>query len=298
MQRATGPTSQGISSLATLGLTAVEAEAYAFLVRAGPATGYRIAQEIGRPVGNLYKSLESLGAKGFVLSADEEGGRLYRAVPVREVGAKAVREVERAAARAAAELAGRAAARADDRLYAITERGATIERARAMIAEASDFVLATACPAFASELGDVFTGAAARHVAVGLKVYAPVELAGVRVVQDERGERAWREGPGQWMVLSVDGRSMLTALLDHEGDALRTAQWSENPMLNWAMYTGQSSDLLLAEARAMIGRGVPGPEAMRSLDALHRLETPVSGGKSELRRRYGATSGAGKRGRS
>ncbi len=285
-------------ALMALGLTHLEAEAYAFLVREGPSTGYRIAQGLGKPAGNLYKSLEAMEARGFVLSADEEGGRLYRATPVAEVGSRVVREVERAAARAAKEL-GRTGAHEDapdDRLYAIVDRGAAIERARAMIDAASDFVLLSACPVLVDELAEALRNAAARHVAVGMKVFAQVEIADAHVVVDARGEAAWREGPGQWLSMSVDGRSMLGALLDHEGETLRTAHWSRNAMLNWEVYTGLSASILLEEAERLLTRGASGPEVKNALEALHRLQPRVSGGKQELMRRYRASSAAGKRG--
>lgn len=270
-------------ALATLGLTEVEAEAYAFLVRRGPGTGYRIAQGIGRPVGNLYKSLESLEAKGFAISADQEAGRVYRATPVAEVGAAAVREVERAASDIARRLTPVPEA-PDERLYEIGTLEAAIARARTMIRGAQDFVVATACPVFMQELGPDFRGRAEAHVAVGVKAYASAAIVPARLVLDPRGEPAWREGPGQWLVLSADGREALWVLADHEGTSLQTAHWTRNAMLNWAHFTGLSSDLLLAEARSQVALGADGSEALRSLDAFHRFESPASGAKAALKR--------------
>lgn len=296
-RRPSHPSGDVSAPLLALGLTALEAQAYAFLIREGPSTGYRIAQALGKPAGNLYKSLEAMESRGFVLSADEEGGRLYRATPVREVGSRVVREAERAAARAARELERAGADDApDDRLYAIADRGAAMERARAMIAGASDFVLLSACPVFVEELAEDLRGATERHVAVGMKVFAPVEIAGASVVPDARGEAAWREGPGQWLSMSVDGRALLGVLLDHEGRTLRTAHTSMNAMLNWEMYTGLSTNILLEEAERLLASGAPAAEVKHALDALHRLQPKVSGGKSALQRRYRAASAAGKHG--
>ena len=296
-RRPAHPSGEVSASLVGLGLTALEAEAYAFLIREGPATGYRIAQGLGKPPGATYKSLEAMESRGFVLSADEEGGRLYRATPVREVGSRVVREAERAAARAARELGRVDAEEApDDRLYAIVDRDAALERARAMIAGASDFVLLSACPVFVEELAAELRGAAARHVAVGMKVFAPVEFAGAHVVVDARGDAAWREGPGQWLSMSADGRALLGVLLDHEGEMLRTAHWSTNAMLNWEMYTGLSTNILLEEAERLLASGASAAEVKRALDAMHRLKPRVSGGKSALQRRYRTASAAGKHG--
>lgn len=301
MARRSGSQSEGVSgALRALGMTPLEAEAYGFLVREGSSTGYRVAQAIGRPAGNMYKSLEAMEARGFVMSSDEEGGRLYRAVPVREVGGRVVREVERAAGRAARELERSGAISGegapDDRLYAIVERGAAMERARAMIAGASDFIVLSACPVFVDALREELEEAAARHVAVGIKTFGPGRVEGAHVVMDSRGESAWREGPGQWMSISADGREVLSVLLDHAGEHLETAHWSRNPLLNWQMYTGIATNILLAEVEALVAAGATGAEITRALGSLHRIQTPVSGGKSELHRRYRASSAAGKRG--
>ena len=56
-----------VESLQELGFTETEALAYAGLVPISPATGYRVAQAIGKPAANTYKALESLEAKGAVL---------------------------------------------------------------------------------------------------------------------------------------------------------------------------------------------------------------------------------------
>lgn len=280
------PTPGAREALATLGLTEVEADAYTFLVRHGPGTGYRIAQAIGRPVGNLYKSLESLESKGFALSAPEAPGRTYRAVPAAEVGAASIRTVQRAASDIARRLvAAPHAAPPDDRLYTISTLDAAIDRARSMIRSAQDFIVATACPAFVRELQADLRARARQHVAVGVKAYAPAQIAPARLVLDPRGEPAWRDGPGQWLVLTADGREALWLLADHDGASLQSAHWTQNPMINWAQYTGLSSDLLLAEARSHIASGADPDTTRKALAALHRLESPASSAKAALKRR-------------
>jgi HTH-type transcriptional regulator, sugar sensing transcriptional regulator len=53
-----------LDSLISLGFTPLEAEVYVCLVQDSPATGYRIAQTVGRPVAGIYKTIESLANKG------------------------------------------------------------------------------------------------------------------------------------------------------------------------------------------------------------------------------------------
>ena len=73
-----------IDSLRELGLTGLEAEAYAWLLTASPATGYGVAKGLGKPTANTYKALESLREKGAVVTDDDET-RSYRAVPPPEL---------------------------------------------------------------------------------------------------------------------------------------------------------------------------------------------------------------------
>jgi hypothetical protein len=57
-------------ALVSLGFTALESEIYACLTREGSSSGYRVAQAIGKPAANTYKSLETLLRKGAVVQDD------------------------------------------------------------------------------------------------------------------------------------------------------------------------------------------------------------------------------------
>ena len=76
--------SKSIQTLIDLGFTNLEAEIYTFLLQESPATGYRIAQAIGKPAANTYKTVQSLEKKGALLVDDSEK-RLCRAVPADEL---------------------------------------------------------------------------------------------------------------------------------------------------------------------------------------------------------------------
>jgi sugar-specific transcriptional regulator TrmB len=76
-----------LQSLVSLGFTPLEAEVYVCLVQDSPATGYRVAQAVGRPVAGIYKTIESLANKGAVVLDDGES-RLCRAVPPAELLAR------------------------------------------------------------------------------------------------------------------------------------------------------------------------------------------------------------------
>ena len=75
---------EGVESLVALGFTALEAEVYIYLLGASPATGYRVAQAIGKPIANTYKAIEALESKGAVI-VEHSANKLCRAIPAEEL---------------------------------------------------------------------------------------------------------------------------------------------------------------------------------------------------------------------
>ncbi|TWT40600.1 Sugar-specific transcriptional regulator TrmB [Phycisphaerae bacterium RAS1] len=270
---------------------------YAFLLQEGPATGYRIAQAIGRPVGNVYKAVEALEAKGAVLSAQDADTRVTRAVPIAELLARLERKAAASRAAAAIALADLSSDAIDDRVYQIQSRDQLLERCRRMLAAAEQFVLTSACPAPLGALADDLVATAARGVAVGVKAFEPAALPGVELVIDPRGLSALTTGPGQWLYLTVDGREFVHALLSDDGTTLQNAVWSASPLMAWTFFTGISSDFVLAALRRALAAGASAGE-LRELSArMQRFESPTSVGKLALIRHYRTPGRAGRSGR-
>src|SRR5438105_11642808 len=123
---------EGVESLVALGFTALEAEVYIYLLGASPATGYRVAQAIGKPIANTYKAIEALESKGAVI-VEHSANRLCRAIPAEELLGqleRRFRDRRSKAARALSELPGSAD---DDRVYQLRSRDQVYERARSML---------------------------------------------------------------------------------------------------------------------------------------------------------------------
>lgn len=242
------------ASLVELGLTPAEAEVYAFLLSESPATGYRIAQAIGRPVGNVYKAVEALEAKGAALVADDQDHRVASAVPLTQFTAQLRARVQSACAAAQAAADSRSAAGPeadfDDRVYRITNLAQFDSRARAVLAEASSFVLAMGAPNAVDRVAHLLVATAARGVPVAIKSLVPLDLPGVRVVLDARGETALFNAPGHWITINADGGQLLDVMLDADTSDVLTGYWSRNPLLAWSSYTGLYSRLVLEEMRS------------------------------------------------
>jgi len=261
----------GMESLIALGLTPLEAEVYAFLLGESPATGYRVAQALGKPFGSIYKTIEALQTKGAVLTAEEGDNRVVRAVQVNELLGQFTRtfKAQRRAVREA--LHGTQREAADDRVYEIHTAEQFYERVRRTLKSARQFA---------------FAQAAGRGIAVGVKTFEPETIAGVRTVLDPRGLAAVESGPGQWAYLSVDGQILASAIFTPDGVALHQGFWSANALLGWSYYTGLSSDFVLVAVRAALRDGADAAAISELIASFAPFETPRSLGKRSLTARF------------
>lgn len=273
-------------ALIKIGLTPLEAEVYVFMLRESPVTGYRVAQALGRPAGNVYKSLEALEAKGAILAANVGDNRVYRAIDVDEFLRYVEGEFRDASSEARRSLRQLTEPPPDNRVYELTNGPQVIERCRRMLRDAKTFVMLTLCPVPMRVLAEDLGKAAARGVVVAIKVFEPINVPGVRVIIDPRGMSAVETGPGQWLFATADGASMLQALMSSEDESLQEAFFTCNPLLAWSAYTGLCSDLMLAAVRPAITRGESAELLAIQMAELAKLEFAHSVGKVALTHRY------------
>jgi sugar-specific transcriptional regulator TrmB len=276
-----------IEPLIGLGLTALEAEIYVFLLQESPATGYRIAQAIGKPAANTYKAIESLARKGAVL-LDEGRSRLCRAVPAAEFLGRLERGFRKVKREAAAVLEGLPGAAADDRVYQLRSRDQVFERCRNMLERCRQVALLDVYPQPLEELRADVERAVARGVAVALQVYAPAVLPGAEVVLKGEVERVVERWPGQWLNLGIDGQEHLLAYLTADGKDVHQAIWTGSAYLSWVYHTGASSELVVSELQTLLDAGASAEELRDALRRdRQRIQTPDLAGYQILQRRFG-----------
>ena len=273
-----------ISPLIDLGFTALEAEIYTWLLGESPATGYRVAQALGKPAANIYKALESLEAKGVVL-VEEGSWRLFRPLAVEELLGRLERRFRERKDEAARALADLSAPVDDDRVYRLRSADAVLERARAMLARAEQVALIDLFPGVVETLRPAMEEAAARGVEVGVLAYAPVEVAGATVVVSADGEETLARWPGQWLCVIIDGAEHLIAFLSPDGSAVRQAVWTRSLYLSWVYHSAHSAGFALAAVRRAALSGADGPEMRRILDEYSRFLMTGAPGYRHLRRR-------------
>lgn len=227
--------SDGIASLVALGFTDLEARVYAHLVATGAATGYRIAQETGKPVANTYKAIESLERKGAVL-VEDGATRIVRAVEPDRVldGIARHHESERSRAKAALKRAARS--EEDGRTYTVGSEEQSLARARQMLAEAEGFALLRGSAAMRTALRGELSDADGRGVDVA-------------------------EMDGEGLTVAVDAVQCLVA---PEGI------WTRNPAVARAVFDGLAAEAALAEIGVQVADGAGQKKLQRVLAARRR----------------------------
>jgi len=224
-------------SLVPLGFTELESSAYLFLLRESPATGYRVAQGIGRPVANTYKAIESLRDKGAVVVESTEG-KLIRAVPAKELLRRIESDFDRRHKRASQTLSSVVRPHDDDAVYRLAGIDQVYERCRAMLRRTASVVALDLFPAPFRLLRADIERCVARGVMVAMQVYEPIVLRGAEVVVNARAPRVLSRWSGQWINVARDSAEHLVALLNPEADAVEHATWTASPFLSHIAYSG------------------------------------------------------------
>ncbi len=277
----------GLEALVALGFTGLEAEVYAFLLRESPATGYRVAQAIGKPVANTYKAIESLESKGAVL-VDEGANRQCRAIPADELLSRLERTFAKTKERAALALASLRSEGADDRVYQIRSIDQVYERCRAMLGRAQVVALVDAFPGPLDEARPAIEDAARRGVTLAVKAYRPAALQGVEAFVEPNGERIIASWPGQWINVVVDGREHLFAFLTADGGEVHQAIWSGSAYLSWVVHSALAAEITLAAILRDVAQNAPMDRVRERCEKYLRFFTRREPGYRELMERFGS----------
>jgi sugar-specific transcriptional regulator TrmB len=233
---------EAIESLINLGFTDIEARVYCFLLGESPATGYRIAQGIGKAAANTYKAIDDLVQRGAVLVDDGET-RLVRAVRPRELIAALERDHNERKKRASSALESIEATIPDERVYRLSAPAQVFERARAMLSHATDIVLADLFPPIIEHLAADLERAARRGVRIVTKAYAPVRVAKVEVIMAREPSLVMNAWPGVQLTLAADAREHIHALLSHELARVFQAVWSNSIFLSCLAHNAVAGEL-------------------------------------------------------
>jgi sugar-specific transcriptional regulator TrmB len=273
-------------SLVGLGFTELEAEVYVSLLQHSPATGYRVAQSIGRPVANTYKAIESLQHKGAVL-VDKGSSRLCRAVPAEELLAQLERSFQRRRQEAFNSLASLHAAPEDERIYQLQSVEQVFERCRRMLEGCEQAAILDVFPKPLLELHHAVEGTARRGVKVFVKAYEEATISGVDVAVHPQGRVTLRRWPGQWLNVVTDGREHLLAFLTSDLRGLHQAVWSGSAYLSWVYHSAVGAELILAALLRDLENGATAAEIRQAVARHQNLFRSDFPGARALLERFG-----------
>lgn len=236
-----------VDALTALGFTETEALVYCELLKASPATGYRLAQAVGKAPANTYQALSALVQKGAAM-VDESGGKSFRAVPPAELlsAMAAAFESRRAAAAEALERLARPAE--DDRIYQLKSADQVMQRALAMIEGAREILLFDLFPEPFETLRPALEAAVGRGVTVAGTCYGPLAERPFPFIVSRGADYVFRRWPGRQVMVVADAREHLAALLSRDGLQVLHGVWSDSAWLACAHHNGLACEVRLLAA--------------------------------------------------
>lgn len=231
-------------TLQPLGFTEIEALAYCHLLRSGPATGYRLAQDIQKAQANTYKALSTLSHKGAVI---EDGGepRIYRAVAPQAMIDSLRRRHAEQTERAEKLLSDLEQPAEQDRLYQLKNVDQVMDHARRLINTARESLLFDLWPTLETLLKPELEAAVARGVTLAGITYKDEFSLNCLQVQTRTRDAVLANWPGVQMILVADAREHMTALLEHSMATVRHAVWSDSNYLSSLQHYALSAEIRL-----------------------------------------------------
>jgi sugar-specific transcriptional regulator TrmB len=271
--------------LTDLGFTELESTVYLYLVEYSPATPYRVAKAIGKPVANTYKAVEDLRQKGAVL-VDETHNRLCQAVPPAELLGK-LKETWLARHEAAAEVLSKIKPSGDrEKIFTLRSAEQVLDTCKKLMENAGSVILADAFPGVVDILKPWLKAAAARSVTTVLQTYGPAEIEGVEVVPYQAAELSLRRWPGQWLIVVVDGAEYLFAYLNDDATVAHQAIWCGSAFLALPQHSNLAIAFRAAILEQLVKEGASLEQMRQALKRTERWLVLGTRGYNELAAKF------------
>ncbi|MEZ4651220.1 MAG: helix-turn-helix domain-containing protein [Candidatus Eisenbacteria bacterium] len=266
--------------LTELGFTGLEADIYLLLLQEHPATGYRVAQQLGKPTGNVYKALETLEQKGAIL-VDEGESRLVRPVDPSELLAQLDRRFASRRANLAGALENLSRDSEDHRLYSLRSYDQVLERMRAMLERCETVALLDLFPApFAALRPDIERAIDRGSPSTSRSTS---RWRGAEVAVSWTPEQTIDLWPGQAIHAVVDAREWTVALFAKHEPRVIQAVWSASRFLATTQFACLASDFLQAKMRGWVADGRTAAEIEELLESYEVLRLRHTPGFAEFR---------------
>jgi HTH-type transcriptional regulator, sugar sensing transcriptional regulator len=265
--------------LSAIGFSGSEAEVYLALLAEPGASGYRVAQLVGKPAANTYKALDSLRVKGAVVSDGSAGTKSYVALSVREYLDGVRRDLGTRQTEIEAELKHVVTTPLTGGVFQLTSATQVYERVCDLLASARYVALVDVFPAPFERIRDCVAAAAKRGVKVLLKAYEPVTVPGCEIVAAEWEFVNLKVWNGDWLNVAVDCREYVQSFLKKDGAGVHEAIWCRNPYVAALTYSGIANEFVLSRVGMLLREGLPTAEVRDEFSRLasrYMYDTPLS----------------------
>lgn len=233
-------------TLMGFGFTEMESKLYCELLRSGSASGYRLAQRIGKAAANVYQALKTLTQKGAVTLSEGLGeATTYSPTPPDELLAVLRHSFESRQQAAQTALENIRTPTSDERVYTVPTVALVLERARSMLAQAQKIVLIDLFPAIRDLLEAELMAARDRGVTVAGIAYEGRHADSFMPFNGESADMIGSRWAGDGVMLVVDGCQMLLAQITKDRSAVLNAMWTDSPFLSCLFHSGLAADIRL-----------------------------------------------------
>jgi sugar-specific transcriptional regulator TrmB len=238
-------------SLMGFGFTEMESKLYCELLRSGPASGYRLAQRIGKAAANVYQALKTLVHKGAITASEGMGeATTYSPTPPDELLSMLRHTFEARQQSARTTLENIRTPVSDERVYSVPSVALVFERARSMLAQAEKIVLIDFFPAIRDMLSDEIDAVRARGVTVAGIAYEERHVDPLMPLNPESTDLVVSRWAGDGLMLVVDGCQLLLAQIARDRSSVLNAVWTDSSFLSCIVHSGMAADIRMAALRA------------------------------------------------
>lgn len=255
-----------IELLKDIGFSDLEADAYLALLSEPGSTGYRIAQIIGKPVPNTYKTLDNLENRGAIIADHSGRSRLYSAVPIGDFIDSMVRGLESSRKMLQKELSDVGTLPPEEGIYRLQNVQQVYSKAESMIASANTSLLIDIDPIPLRQLEPSIDAAVERGLKPLVHVHSDSmnrKINGCEVINSCKLD--W---PGEWLVVHADGREYLIAVITPDERRVLQAVWSRNAFIAPLVFHGTLDKAILYSVMIMFGKGLSRDEIQTEMRRL------------------------------
>ena len=232
------------------GYTELESRLYCELLRQGPGGGYRLAQRIGKAAANVYQALKSMERKGAIVRSEGLGeATVYAATPPEHLLTTTRQDFTERHAALGDHLQQIRAPAPDERVYAVSTVALLLQRARDMLAKATDVVLFDFFPTIYDTLKPEIDDVRRRGLIVAGVAYEQRHKTADMPLNRASMDLIAHRWPGLGLCLVTDGREKLLAQVSTDMTRVLNGVWTDSIFLSCVFHSALAADIRLTALR-------------------------------------------------